>query len=66
MSITIGSSVDSALIKTSSPQALKTANVAQSQQETEAQMALQLIQSATIQVPSLPSGNSGHNINIRA
>jgi len=62
MSITIGSSTDAVLANIETPHALKTAKLAQSQQEIEAQMALQLIQSASIQVPS---GKSGNHINIK-
>lgn len=48
--------------------AIKTAQKANSQQEIEGQMALNLIESAggagTQSVPS-PQGNAGHNINIK-
>ncbi len=46
--------------------ALKTANLAKSQTELEGQMALDLIATAAITTPSLPTmGNSGQNINIK-
>lgn len=47
--------------------AVKTAKLAQSQTEKEGQMALDLIQSAAINLQSIvpPSGNSGFNVNIK-
>ncbi|WP_077288401.1 hypothetical protein [Cognaticolwellia aestuarii] len=46
--------------------AVKTANLAKSQTELEGQMALDLIATAAITTPTLPTtGNSGQNINIK-
>ena len=64
MSLTINSN-NSVQTNTETAHAIKTANLAKSQQEIEGQMALNLIQSATVgQAVSPPVGNSGHNINI--
>ena len=59
---------DAVQTNTSTAQGVLTAKKAQSQQELEGQMALDLIQSAaTIQasVPSQPNANVGQNINIK-
>ncbi len=65
MTITVGSS-DAIQSNTDSAHAILTAKKAQSQQELEGQMALELIQSASIDsIAPIPVGNSGHNINIK-
>lgn len=65
MSITLGST-DTVQTSTDSAHAILTAKKAQSQQEIEGQMALKLINSASIDVAAMPAvGNSGHNINIK-
>lgn len=64
MSLTIGSS-DPVQTNTESAHAILTAQKAKSQQEIEGQMALKLINSASIDTAAMPPvGNSGHNINI--
>jgi hypothetical protein len=45
--------------------AVKSANLVKSQSELEGQMALALIASASVDNISLPTGNSGQNINIK-
>jgi len=64
MSITIGST-DAVQTNTQSAHGILTAKKAQTQQEIEGQMALKLIQSASVENVTSPAvGNSGHNINI--
>ncbi len=65
MSITLGST-DSVQTNTDTSHAVLTAKKAQTQQEIEGQMALKLINSASVDTVALPPvGNSGHNINIK-
>lgn len=65
MSITLGST-DSVQTNTESSHAILTAKKAQSQQEIEGQMALKLINSASVDTVTMPPvGNSGHNVNIK-
>jgi len=65
MSITIGTP-DAVQTNTATAHAIKTANLSKSQTELEGQMALNLIQSASVDSVALPtSGNSGQNINIK-
>lgn len=48
-----------------STHAIKTAKLAQSQQEAEGQMALNLIQSADLSSLPAPTASSGNNVNIK-
>ena len=67
MSITIGST-DSAQTNTETAQGVLTAKKAQSQQELEGKMALELIQSATAAITQsipAPTNNAGQTINIK-
>jgi hypothetical protein len=45
--------------------AIKTAQKAQSQQEIEGEMAINLIETAALPQTPSPVGNSGHNVNIK-
>lgn len=65
MSITLSNTTDAVQTNTSSAHGVLTAKKAKNQQELEGQMALNLIQSASINTQT-PVGNSGHNINIKA
>ncbi|GAA0818831.1 hypothetical protein KO495_04335 [Colwellia sp. D2M02] len=65
MSITIGGSASSVQTNTDTGFALKTANLAKKQQELEGQMAIQMIQSASIDNVAPASGSVGSNINIK-
>lgn len=62
MSITIGNN-EAVQGNTQSAHGILTAKKAKGQQEIEGQMALNLIQSASVNTQA-PVGNSGHNINI--
>ncbi|MCW8863688.1 MAG: cytoplasmic protein [Colwellia sp.] len=63
MSIVLNS--DAAPVDTSTAQGVKTANLVKAHKESEAQMAIELIASASIVTLPQPVGNSGHNINIK-
>ncbi len=64
MSITIGSS-DAIQSNTNTAHGILMAKKAQSQQEIEGDMALKLINSASVESVAMPPvGNIGHNINI--
>lgn len=56
---------DPQTVDTSTAQGIKTANIVKDQQALEAQMALELISSASLETALQPVGNSGHNINIK-
>ena len=64
MSIALNST-SAAQTNTDTGVALKTAELAKSQQELEGQMALNLIQSAVVTNVPAPIGNSGTQINIK-
>ncbi len=66
MSITIGTTAP-LLTNTDTAQGVLTAKKAQSQQELEGQMAIDLIQSATAAIANVPAPTptSGNNINIK-
>ena len=63
MSLTMNN--DNAVTEITTGHALKTANLAKNQQELEGQMAINLIESASIDGLAMPIGNSGNNINIK-
>ena len=65
MSITIGGPASSVQTNTDTGFALKTANLAKNQQEREGQMAVQMIQSASLDNIAPPSGNVGTQVNIK-
>ena len=53
-------------VNTETAHGIKTANLVKNQTELEGQMALNLIQSADINMPvAAPSGNKGHIVNIK-
>lgn len=58
-------SIDTLTSNTETVQGVKTAKLVQNQQEIEAKMALELIQSATTAAPLAASGNSGQHVNIK-
>ncbi|WP_286232474.1 hypothetical protein [Thalassotalea sediminis] len=64
MSITISDNVDSVQTNTTKGGGVLVAKKANNQQELEGQMALKLIESASINTQT-PVGNSGNNINIK-
>ncbi len=64
MSITFGS-VNSVQTNTDSAVGLKTAGLVKNQQETEAEMALKLIETAALVGVSAPTASSGTQINIK-
>jgi len=64
MSISVGQNSSVAAQDTSGAELL-TAALSKRQQEAEGQMALQLIQSASVNNLPTPSGNSGFNVNIK-
>jgi len=63
MSLTLNN--DNAVSEITTGHALKTANLTKDQQELEGQMAINLIESASIDAVAQPIGNSGQNINIK-
>ena len=67
MSLSIGSNNSGVQNNVESAHGLKTAKIAQTQQEIEAQMALQLIESAnlTTSTVSAPTDTRGQTINIK-
>ena len=67
MSLSIGSNNTSVQNNVDTANGLKTAKIAQTQQELEAQMALQLIESAnlTTSTVSAPTDTRGQTINIK-
>jgi len=56
---------DSPAVDANTAQGIKTANLVKNHKEQEAQMAIDLIASASIVSLPQPLGNSGHNINIK-
>ncbi len=64
MSISVGQNTSVAAQSTSGAELL-TAALAKTNQEAEGKMALQLIQSASINNVPAPTGNSGFNVNIK-
>jgi hypothetical protein len=65
MSIMIGGPISSVQTNVDTGFALKTAHLAKNQQEMEGQMALQMIQAASVDSLALPVGNIGNNVNIK-
>ena len=67
MSLSIGNNNQTVQNNVDTAHGLKTAKIAQSQQEIEAEMALKLIESANLNAVSLPAptATSGQNVNIK-
>jgi hypothetical protein len=65
MSITINSASTAVQPNTGSGAELLTAGLAKNQQEREGQMALQMIQSASVDNITPPTSNLGNNVNIK-
>lgn len=63
MSLTLNNEIGTSEITSSS--ALKTAQLQKSQQAIEGQMAINLIESASVDNLALPVGNVGQNINVK-